>query len=274
VTWIVSSRGVAIVVMRAIAIGIVFAVARTTVDTSGRGVFAALALEALGGAVLGLWLALIATRVVGSNARAAVAVGALVFVNLVAVMIEGAAFAPATQSPGALPIAVLLQMIVAILVGTATIAFIRRPRSDDAAPALPAARSAISWVVRYATCALVYVGLYFVVGAINYTLVTGPYYRSGVAGLVVPPPELVLFVAAVEGALMPLAVLPLLYVLPGSRRRRALISGTSLFVLGAVVPLIVAPSLPLFLRVSSAIEILFQKFPAGAAAAALLGPED
>lgn len=89
-----------------------------------------------------------------------------------------------------------------------------------------------------------------------------------------PPPELVLFVAAVEGALMPLAVLPLLYVLPGSRRRRALISGTSLFVLGAVVPLIVAPSLPLFLRVSSAIEILFQKFPAGAAAAALLGPED
>jgi len=190
------------------------------------------------------------------------------------VMIEGAAFAPATQSPSAMPIAVLQQMIVAILVGLATIAGMRRSRSDGAEPVQGRARSLTSWAVRYATCALIYVALYFVVGAINFMFVTGPYYRAGVAGLVVPPPEIVLFVAAVEGALMPLAVLPLLYLLPGSRRRRALVSGTSLFILGAVVPLIVAPSLPLFLRVSSAVEILFQKFPAGVAAAALLGPED
>ena len=256
-------------------VGLVFGVARAALDTGGRSFSAAFALEAFAGVVLGLWLALIATSFVGGRARVAVAVGALVFVNLVTVMIEGAAFDPTAQSPASLPIDVALQLLVAILVGLATMTFGQRRGPLDPAP-VPAARerSMLSSTVRYVTCAFVYVALYFVVGAINFTLVTGPFYASGTAGLVVPPPETVLIVAAVEGALLPLAVLPLLSVIAGSRRRRALISGASLFLLGGLIPLIVAPPLPLLLRVSSAVEILFQKFPAGVAAAALLGPED
>lgn len=108
----------------------------------------------------------------------------------------------------------------------------------------------------------------------SFTLTTGPYYRAGVAGLLVPPPALVFVAAIVEGAILPITVAPLAYSLSGSRRRRALLGGYTLAVLGGIVPLIVAPSLPLLLRVASAIEIMFQKAPAGAAAIVLLGPDD
>lgn len=96
--------------------------------------------------------------------------------------------------------------------------------------------------------------------------------ESHAGGLVVPPVGSVLAIAVLEGALFPLAVLPLLYTLDTSRRDSALICGAVLVVLGGIVPLIVVPSLPVFLRVASAWEIFFQKFPVGVVAAVLLGP--
>lgn len=261
---------------RAFLIGLVFAVARAAaagISTATRGdVLEALAVEVAAGTVVGLWLAFLAARVDSPGSRAVGVLATVVLVNLLAVMIEGAAFEPAAQPLSALPLDVALQLVVASAVAFATIRLVPRPPVRNRHAVLR--RPAIAWLGRYLTCVIVYVVLYFVVGAINFTLVTGPYYNSGAAGLVVPAPSVVLLVALVEGALLPIALVPLLYTLSGTPTRRALIGGMSLFVLGGIVPLILAPSLPMVLRVSSAVEILFQKFPAGAAAAALLGPED
>ncbi len=82
----------------------------------------------------------------------------------------------------------------------------------------------------------------------------------------------VLAVSVIEGLLMPLAVLPIVRLLPGSRRR-VIASGVTLTMLGGVVPLVQASTLPLVLRVASAIEILAQKFPTGVAIARWLGPD-
>ena len=272
-----SSRGEdgAVFVVRSLAIGLIFGVARTVValrSDGGSDPTMILATETAAGVIVGSCLAFIARDLTGGVASRALVLGGVLFGNLLAVMIEGAAFQPVAQGPSAFAVGVLLQLLVASLVGLATAVLVRTPDGSEARETVRARRAA-AWLVRWVGCVLVYVVLYFVVGAINFTLVTGPYYRSGVAGLVVPAPEVVLIVAITEGALFPIALLPLLSAIRGTRRRRAVVAGLSLVLLGGVAPLIVAPSLPFVIRISSAVEIALQKFPAGVAAAALLGPE-
>jgi hypothetical protein len=120
--------------------------------------------------------------------------------------------------------------------------------------------------------ALVYVVAYFITGAINYLLVTGPYYAAHAGGLTRPEPSTVLAVAATEGFLLTLGAIPLARALTGSRRARALACGLALWILGAVVPLLQAASLPDVLRLASAVEIFFQKVPLGMAVVWLLAP--
>jgi hypothetical protein len=262
----------------ALVIGVVFAGTRTAAalvtGTARSDPLGAFALEAMAGAAVGLWFEFLVFRL-RVSARAASAILAwLLFANLLAVMIEGAAFEPQALEPSALSVTVLLHVPVAALVAMTAVRIGRDERRRDVTIIAVPRRSVPSWAWRYLGCALVYVVLYFVTGALNFMLITGPFYRAGVAGLVVPPPNVVLLVAAAEGLLFPLAAGPLSYALAGRRSVRAIVCGASLFVLGAIVPLILAPSLPPDLRVSSALEILFQKFPAGAAAAQWLGPRD
>ena len=260
---------------RSLAIGLIFGIARTVLTVrsdGGSGPIVTFAAETAAGVIVGGCLAFIAQDLAGGVASRALVLSCVLFGNLLAVMIEGAAFQPVAQGPSAFGVGILLQLLVAGLVGLATAVLVRTPDRREARGTLPACRAA-ACLVRWVGCVLVYVVLYFIVGAINFTLVTGPYYRSGVAGLVVPAPAVVLVVAIAEGALFPIALLPLLYAIRGTRRRRAVVAGVSLMLLGGVAPLIVAPSLPVVIRISSAIEIALQKFPAGVAAAALLGPE-
>lgn len=260
---------------RSLLVGLVFGAARSVLAVrgdGGSGPIANFATESAAGFIVGLCLSFIAQDLAGGVASRALVLGCVLFGNLLAVMIEGAAFQPVAQGTSTFASGVLIQLIVAGVVGLATARLVRTAGRIDAREA-PLARSAVAWLARWVGCVLVYVVLYFVVGAINFTLVTGPYYRSGVAGLVVPAPGVVLIVAIIEGALFPIALLPVLYAIRGTRRRRALVAGVSLVLLGGVAPLIVAPSLPLVIRISSAVEIALQKFPAGIAAAAFLGPE-
>ena len=267
---------------RAILIGLVFAIARLIAalvasSAGDRDVVGVFAVEFVAGCGVGVWSEYVVLHVAGRDLRVAsalaIALAIAVFVNLLAVMVEGATFEPDAQPVSTLTANAALQLIVAVLVGLTTTALVPRSGSAASARAFPR-RPVLAWLARYVACVATYVVLYFIVGAINFALVTGPYYDSGVAGLVVPPAGVVFAVAVVEGSLFPAALLPLFGFLPGTRRARMLIGGMSLFVLGGVVPLIVAPSLPPALRLASAVEILLQKFPAGAAAAALLGPED
>ena len=260
---------------RAAVIALVFAVSRTLGGALASrlepsALMSMFGSELVAGTVVGTWSAALATRMTGSAARAGAALACLIFVNLAAVMIEGAAFEPSALDLSAFPFALIVQLFVAALVAFAAIG-LARPRSEVVLTLRR--RTAVAWTGRYALCVLVYVVLYFVVGAVNFLLVTGPYYRSGVAGLVLPPPDVVLVVAIVEGGLFPIAIALLARAMGSSPRGRAFAAGTSMAVLGGVVPLILAPSLPPPLRVSSAIEIFLQKFPTGAVAAMLLGPE-
>jgi len=230
------------------------------------------ALELAAGILVGLSLGITARLLGGPMGRRVAALTSVIFLSLLAVMIEGAAFAPALQPPATVPPGAALQLTVAFLTAfTITRLFATPPPLTRALPELPR-RTRVSWLWRYIASALTYVVLYFVAGAVNYTLVTGPFYESHVSGLVVPAPEIVLGVAVLEGMFFPLAVLPLLYALPRSRRERAVIAGSALFVLGGLVPLLVTSALPIGLRVASLVEIFFQKFPTGVVSALLLGP--
>lgn len=229
------------------------------------------ALEFAAGILVGLLLGAVARLLGGTWRRRVVALTTLIFLSLLAVMIEGAAFAPELQPPAALPPAAVLQLAVAILTALAITSLFAGPPLPGTLPAVPR-RTGWSWLWRYGASALSYVVLYFITGAVNYILVTGPYYEAHVSGLVVPAPAFVLGVAVLEGALFPLAVLPLLYALPRSRRERAVIAGSVLFVLGGLVPLLISSSLPIELRAASLAEILFQKFPAGVVTTLLLSP--
>jgi hypothetical protein len=265
--------------VRAAAVALVYGVARSAahqvaVVFGARPLdepIGAFALEFGAGIVVGLLLGAVARVLGGTWRRRLVALTTLIFLSLLAVMIEGAAFAPELQPPAALPSAAVMQLAVAILTALAiTSLFAATPQSAKL-PELPR-RTRWSWLWRYGASAMSYVVLYFATGAVSYTLMTGPYYEAHVSGLVVPAPAVVLGVAVLEGALFPLAVLPLLYALPSSRRKRAIIAGAVLFVLGGLIPLLISSSMPIELRAASLAEILFQKFPAGVVTALLLGP--
>ena len=264
--------------MTAIVVAFVYACARAAAMALAIGLGGAvpsnvvgwLATELISGLVIAITLLPIARWLAPGTRWSVFVFTTLLSLSTLAVLIEGAAFQPTAVPIDSLPASALLQLGVAWLTARVLVSLTRRPESDGPPP-WPR-QTAWSWAWRYVACAVTYVVLYFVTGALNYLMVTGPYYASHAAGLVVPAPQVVLVVATIEGLLLPLAVVPLLRTLGGTPMRRAFVSGAALFVLGGVVPLLVASTLPVELRVASAVEILFQKLPVGVAAALMLVP--
>lgn len=227
--------------------------------------------ELAAGGIVAVTLGWLAPRLRGSAPTRVAIVGLVLFVNVVAVMIEGAAFAPESSPLGSLPLQLLPQGLVGLLVAGVAVALLRRD-GPDASVAEPE-RGVGWWAVRLAATTSVYVVAYFVTGAITYVLVTGPYYKLHAGGLTTPALPVVLGLALLEGLLLTLGTIPLVRRLAGTRWARRLSAGLVLSILGGVVPLVQATNLPDVIRVASAIEILFQKLPLGVAIAAFLGPE-
>ena len=120
-----------------------------------------------------------------------------------------------------------------------------------------------------------YLALYFVFGALNYTLVTKPYYDTHAGGLTAPDPGVVLAAELVRAPLIVFSVLLFLLSVRGTRRQLMVKTGWLLFAIGGIVPLVLQVSaLPILLLAASAIEIFLQNFFTGAAAARLMGIED
>lgn len=216
--------------------------------------------------LVGPGMAWLARRLGGSLRQRIAALVGLLFTSVAAVMIEGAVFAPALSPSRQLLFGLVLQL--GVCVATAGVAVASEPsraialsRRDRSLPTL---------VVRIAGAGFVYVVAYFVTGALNYLLVTGPYYESHAGGLTTPEPANVLLVALAEGLLLTIGATPLAMTVTGSRWARALATGGALWVFGGLVPLLQETSLPDVIRVASAIEILFQKIPLGVAAVWLL----
>lgn len=253
--WIRAAGVSGVVLVGRIAAGSVlpaFAHAAQTLDLPG---------EVAGALISGVTLAWLAQRVQGSTWSRTSAIGLVAFISVAAVMIEGSAFAPLLSPPSRLAVTLPLQLLVYASAAGVAVMAVPTPQLA-AASSVAGPRRLIAGAV---AASAIYVGAYLVTGSLNYLLVTGPYYKSHAGGLTTPEPSVVIVVALAEGLMLALAAVPLARALPGSTRARALGCGIALWLLGGLVPLLQAATLPDVLRVASAVEILFQKVPLGVA---------
>ncbi len=223
----------------------------------------------VGGLIVGLFLGPMAASLPASRTRRWLVWGSVLFFNLTSVTIEGRFFA--SKLIGDALAGLLIQQTLTALATGWSITALFAPK-QKAAPAPPARRPWFSWGWRLLVSALSYVVFYFIFGAINYGLVTKPYYQTHAGGLTVPPPQTVLVAELIRGPLIVLSVLPFLLTARASKTRQALLTGLILFAVGGLVPLTMqVNSLPFLLLAASAAEIFCQNFSTGIAAARLLG---
>ena len=219
--------------------------------------------------VLAVAMVLVANRL-RIAARAQFAVWfSLLFLNFASVAVEGTLFAPALAAPAALP-----WNLLRLAVGSAAIAGLMGflfGQENGPADWLTS-RSPLGWTWRLLAVAAVYLVVYLVLGGLNYTFVTHPYYETHSGRLTVPSTATILAYEPVRGLLIGLSLLPLTLALRAGAHAAvsvALVGGVMLFVVGGVVPLLPQTSLPLYLRVASLWEIFGQNFLTGVAAAYL-----
>lgn len=220
-----------------------------------------------GSLVMGLMLGVVARRLPASAARHVLIWTVLLFANIGAVIIEGYFFVPDLVTNVWVTVAqqLLPCLVTAVLVYTL---FAPRPA---ATPALAIHRPWYHWLWRYALSAATYLAAYWVFGALNFALVTRPYYEAQGSPLAVPDPQITLQAELIRAVLIVLSVLPFLLTAQMPMRRLAVWSGLLLFVIGGIVPLTwQAGSLALPLLLASAVEIFCQNFTTGVAAALLL----
>ncbi len=265
--WILGSLLVGVAFLAALVIaGMLLSLLGTSMGNSSQGTGLLPWLFA-SGVVIGLVLGPIASQVAATRDQHVVIWTCVVFFNIISVVIEGAFFAP-EQIGGNIPALVVQQLIAAILMAIIITSWFARSSNSAAPPH----RAWYDWAWRFVLSALSYLLFYFIFGAINYALVTQPYYASHAGGLAVPPPDTVFKAEILRGALITLSVLPFLLALDKPRRERALLTGLILFVVGGIVPLLYqVNNLPAFLLVASAVEIFFQNMSTGIVAALLLG---
>jgi len=222
-----------------------------------------------GGTIMGLFLGPIATSMATSKVRHIVVWSNVIFFNLISVAVEGRFFAPelagtSLQGP------IIRQLLAAVVAGC-LITILFAPKQSVVASSGPQ-RSIFSWAWRFLISAFSYLVFYFIFGAINYTLVTKPYYETHVSGLTVPPAGTVLMVELLRGPLIVLSVLPFLLSQRMNKKQAVILTGLVIFSIGGLVPLTMrVDTLPLILLAASAVEIFFQNFSTGAVTALLLG---
>jgi hypothetical protein len=224
----------------------------------------------LSGILLGLTLGMVASQIAASRLRHIFIWSCVVFFNFVSLILEGAFYRPDSVSEGF--IALIFQDLFVALVTAILISILFTSPGKAQVSSLHPNRPWYAWVWRFAVSSLSYVVFYFIFGAVNYALVTKPYYETHVGSLTIPAPQTVLMVELIRAPLIVLSVLPLVLTIRTTKRRLAVICGIILFVVGGVVPLLQqVNTLPLFLLVASAWEIFFQNFLTGVVAAVLLG---
>ncbi|MEZ4771055.1 MAG: hypothetical protein R2844_21875 [Caldilineales bacterium] len=216
--------------------------------------------------LLGLYLGRLAAHTPATRRQHVLIWTAVIFFNMGAVVLEGAYFAP-DLVPIPLP-ALAIQQALAALVAGGLIALMFARREETAAfLATLRGRRWFGWFWRFLAASLSYLVFYAVFGALNYSLITEPYYASHAGGLTAPAAATVLAVELVRAPLLVLSVVLLILALRTGRRRTLLVAGLTLFWVGGVVPLTLQiASLPAPLLLASAVEIFLQNFLTGAVA--------
>lgn len=224
----------------------------------------------VGGLIMALAVGLVAEELPASRTRHVVIWTTLLLGNIASVFIENAIFAPEMRPD--LPILLLQQFLACVVVADVVYYFF--------APAQVikperAHHHWLGWVGRFAAASLAYLVFYYAFGAINFSLITQPYYTAQINGLTVPEPQTVLLAELVRGPIVILSLLPLLLTLHTLPHRLLVITGMLLFVVGGVVPwLWQINQLPTVLFLASGLEIFAQFFATGAVAAWLLGDHE
>ncbi len=224
----------------------------------------------LSGILIGLVLGFVASRMSVTYCRHAFVWIFLLSLNSIAVLIEGYFFVPDLISMESVPFLVTQQLFTSL--GTAiVITFLFAPRRASDLKIGNSPRTWSAWLWRFAVSVSVYLLLFFVIGGLNYSLFTRPFYEQHVSGLATPELGTVLPVEIIRGILIVSSILPFILTFRTTRRRLAVVSGLILFVVGGVSPLMLqATTLPGFLLFASGLEIFFQLFPTGMVSAALL----
>lgn len=92
-------------------------------------------------------------------------------------------------------------------------------------------------------------------------LFTGEYYRAQVGGLSLPSTVVILKVEAIRAVILVLSIMPVVLFLNVSMRKRMVIIGSALFVIGGLLPMLLQlKTLPTLLVVTSMFEMFFQFF--------------
>ncbi len=138
--------------------------------------------------LLGVLLGPLAARLTLTRWQHFILWGSLIFFNLGSVAIEGAYFVPELVF---VPIPVLFAQQLLASAGAAlciVLVFAAIGRPDSTWMEALRTRPWFSWLWRFLLSALSYLAFYFIFGALNFSLVTGPYYESHAGGLTVPAP--------------------------------------------------------------------------------------
>jgi hypothetical protein len=199
------------------------------------------------------------------------AIGACaVFFTMLSTTIEGAFFAP--KLVGSVATLVFMDVVAALAVGSTALVDTAEERGRIATTFSWSSHPWYGWAWRLCVSAASYALFYWVYGALNYLLVTRPYYSAQQTTLQVPSAQTVLGAEAIRGPLLALAVLPLVLTISLTRRRLALSSSAVLFIIGGVAPLLrQAGVLPTFLLIASGWEIFLQNVSLALVVTWLLG---
>lgn len=214
------------------------------------------------GTVIGAVLGPVATHTPGSRRWHLFVWTTLIFLNTTGVILEGVFFAPDLAPIAELPMGLVSQFLIAVgTAGLVTGLFIPPGQDLETPGTVPTWQAMTLYIF---AGAVVYVVLFFLVGGLNYTFVTEPYYAAHDIGLVTPPLDVILALELLRGVLLVLSILPFLQTYPGADRRRQLLAATLLFVFAGLVPLLLQLyTLPRFLLFASGYEILLQVGPVG-----------
>lgn len=227
----------------------------------------------LAGILLGLYLGPLAQRTPATRRQHVLIWTAVIFCNMGAVVLEGAFFAP-DLVPLPVPLLAVQQFLAALVAGSLIALLFARRRQSAAFLQTLRRRSWLAWLWRFLLASLSYLLFYLVFGALNYSLVTEPYYAGHAGGLTAPAPATVLAVELIRAPLLVLSVVLLILATHATRRHTLLLAGMTLFWVGGIVPLTLQiGNLPALLLLASALEIFLQNFLTGVVAGWLFWTE-
>lgn len=187
----------------------------------------------------------------------------LFFLNAFTQILEAVFFDPGLVSLEVAP-AIFGQQSIMFLVASVGITVLFGYKRETSEVRIKQTRSWSAWVFRIIISSGSYVLFYFIFGSINAMLFTGKYYRAEISGLHLPSTLEILMLEPIRAVVLVLSVLPMIIHLKGTKRKRMLIVGLALFIIGGLLPMLQQlNTLPTVVAVSSIFEMFFQFFLTG-----------